>query len=57
MNIKKEAMYKKIIEYNFFWPGYTKAIEEFIKNCGVCHTEINVKKIEYRPIKTYNPHI
>ena len=59
LHLKKERMCKKIIENGYFWAGYTIEVENFIKSCGYCHAENNIKIIDKKPkiITTYGPHI
>ena len=59
LHLKKEGMRKKVIEAGYFWAGYTNDIENFIKNCGYCHSENHIEKIQKKPkiIMTYGPHI
>ena len=59
MHLKKEGMYKKVIENGFFWSGYTKEVDLFIKSCGECYSVKYSKPLDKKPIiiKTYGPHI
>ena len=59
LHLKKEAMSKKVLEYGFFWAGFSKSIEKFIKNCGTSYCKSNILNLEHKPkiIKTNGPHI
>lgn len=59
LHLKKEGMCKKIIESGFFWAGYTNTVQSFIENCGKCHSDNHMLKIEKKPkiITSNGPHI
>ena len=58
-HLKRESMDLKILEMGFYWYGYSNDITQFIKECGVCHSENVIEKVPIIPkiILSKGPHI
>ena len=57
-HLKRETMDEKIIEMGFYWYGFSTDITNFIKNCGVCHVDLEGKQLKPNPkiMLTYGSH-